>query len=209
VIYIHSNQSGYSSALMLKPSNGAGKEEVLLPERVVSGVNQFPYDWSRDGKWVLFRNDAPTPDLWMFPVGGDGKPAPFVQGPSAETEARFSPDGKFVVYQSDESGLPQVYVQPMPPNGSKWQISKVGGQTPQWRGSEIFFIGPDRKLMAAPVKTDPTFISGKAEPLFETSGGYAAAADGKHFVVAVPATGDSVQLPPLTVITHWQTGLKQ
>jgi Tol biopolymer transport system component len=209
VLYIHSNQSGYSSALMLKPSNGAGKEEVLLPERAVSGVNQFPYDWSRDGKWVLFRNDALTPDVWMLPVGRDGKPAPFVQGSSAETEARFSPDGKFVVYQSDESGLSQVYVQPMPPNGSKWQVSKVGGQTPQWKGSEIFFIGSDRKLMAAPVKTDPTFVSGTAEPLFETSGAYAPASDGKHFAVAVPATGDSVQLPRLTVITHWQTGLKK
>jgi len=100
---------------------------------------------------------------------------PFVHGSSAETEARFSPDGKFVVYQSDESGFPQVYVQPVPPNGSKWQVSKLGGQIPRWKGSEIFFIGPDRKLMAAPVKTDPTFVSGTPQPLFETSGAYAPA----------------------------------
>ena len=208
VLYVHQYQSGYRTTTVVKPSNGAGKEEVLLPERVVNGVNQIPYDWSRDGKWVLFRNDAPTPDLWMFPVGGDGKPVPFVQGPSAETEARFSPDGKFVVYQSDESGLPQVYVQPMPPNGSKWQVSKSGGQTPRWTGSEIFYISPDQKLMAAQVKTAPTFVSGTPEPLFATSGAYAPASDGKHFVVAMPATGDSAQPPPLNVITHWQMGLK-
>jgi len=122
ILYGHQNQSGYLTATVVKPSNGAGKEEVLLPERAVSGVNQFPYDWSRDGKWLLFRNDAPTPDLWMFPVGGDGKPVPFVHGSSAETEARFSPDGKFVVYQSDESGFPQVYVQPVPPNGLNFKV---------------------------------------------------------------------------------------
>lgn len=208
ILYGHQNQSGYLTATVVKPSNGAAKEEVLLPERAVSGVNQFPYDWSRDGKWVLFRNDAPTPNIWMFPVGADGKPVPFVQGSSAETEARFSPDGKFVVYQSDESGLLQVYVQRMPPNGSKWQVSKSGGQTPRWRGSEIFYISPDQKLMAAPVKTEPTFVSGTPEPLFATSGPYAPASDGKHFVVAMPAT-NSAQLPPLTVITHWQTGLTQ
>ena len=150
ILYGHQYQSGYLTAIVVKPSNGAGKEEVVLPERIVNGVNQFPDDWSRDGKWVVFRNDAPTPDLWMFPVGGDGKPVPFVQGSSAETEGRFSPDGKFVVYQSDESGLPQVYVQPMPANGSKWQVSKSGGQTPRWTGSEIFYISPDQKLMAAP-----------------------------------------------------------
>jgi serine/threonine protein kinase/Tol biopolymer transport system component len=209
VLYAHQNQSGYLTTSFVKQSNGAGQEEVLLPERILGGVNQIPDDWSRDGKWVVFRNDAPSPDLWMFPVGGDNKPVPFVRGPSAETDARFSPDGKFVVYQSDESGLFQVYVQPMPPNGSKWQVSKSGGQVPRWKGSEIFYIGPDQKLMAAPVKTDPTFVSGTPEPLFETSGAYAPAADGKHFVVAMPATGDSAQPPPLTVITHWQTGLKK
>jgi Tol biopolymer transport system component len=209
VLYAHQDQSGYLTTTVVKPSNGAGKEEVLLPERAVRGVNQFPYDWSRDGKWLLFRNDAPTPDVWIFRVGGDGKPVPFVQGPSAETEARFSPDGKFVVYQSDESGLPQVYVQPMPPNGSKWQVSKSGGHTPRWAGSEIFYISPDQKLMAAPIKPGPAFVSGTPEPLFGTSGTYAPASDGKHFVVAMPATGDSAQLPPLTVITHWQTGLKK
>jgi len=166
VLYGHQNQSGYLTTTVVRLSNGAGKEEVLLPERVVNGVNQFPYDWSSDGKWVVFRNDAPTPDLWIFPAGGDGKPVPFVRGSSAETEARFSPDGKFVVYQSDESGLSQVYVQPMPPNGSKWQVSRSGGQTPRWKGSEIFYIAPDQKLMAAPVKTDPTFVSGTPEPLF-------------------------------------------
>ena len=209
LLYGRQYLSGYLTRTVVKLSNGAGKEEVLIPERVLNGVNQFPYDWSHDSKWVLFRNDAPTPDLWIFPVGGDGKPVPLVQGPSAESEGRFSPDGKFVVYQSDESGLPQVYVQPIPPNGSKWQVSKVGGQTPQWKGAEIFFIGLDRKLMAAPVKTDPTFFSGTPEPLFETSGAYAPASDGKHFVVAMPATGDSAQLPALTVITHWQTGLRK
>jgi hypothetical protein len=142
-------------------------------------------------------------------VGGDGKPVPFIQGPSAEIDAHFSPDGKFVVYQSDESGLPQVYVQPMPPNGSKWQVSKLGGQTPRWTGSEIFYIGPDQKLMAAPVKTDPTFVSSTPEPLFETGSAYAPAPDGKRFLVSVPVTGESAQLPPLTVITHWETGLKK
>jgi Tol biopolymer transport system component len=209
LLYGRQYLSGYLTTTVVKLSNGAGKEEVLIPERVVNGVNQIPYDWSRDSKWVLFRNDAPTPDLWIFPVGGDGKPVPFVQGSSAETEGRFSPDGRFVVYQSDESGLPQVYVQPMPPNGSKWQVSRSGGQAPRWAGSEIFYISPDQKLMAAPVKTDPTFVSGTPEPLFGTSGAYAPASDGKHFVVAMPATGDSAQVPPLTVITHWQIGLKK
>jgi Tol biopolymer transport system component len=199
IVYGLQSFSGYSSELIVKPSNGSGKEEVLLG----TGLNRSPYDWSRDGKWIAFRNDSPSADLWLLPLEGDRKPVSFLETPAAEINAHFSPDGKFLVYQSDESGRPEVYVQPVPPNGSKWQVSKAGGESPHWKGSEIFFAAPDQKLMAAQVKTAPTFDSGTPQSLFEISGAYDVASDGQHFLIAEPATGDAARLPPVTIITHW------
>jgi serine/threonine protein kinase len=197
-----------NSDLLVKPANGSGKEELLLH----AGVNGTATDWSRDGKLLAYTTDLPSSDLWLLPLEGERKPVSFLRTPFAETDGHFSPDAKFLVYGSDESGQRQIYVQPVPPNGSKWQVSKVGGVNPAWRrdGKEIFYVSPDRKLMAAPVKTEPAFEAGSPQTLFEAgNGAYIPSLDGQRFLVVVPAGGEAAQAPSLTVVTHWQAGLKK
>ena len=106
------------------------------------------------------------------------KPIPFLVTPADETFGQFSPDGKWVAYDSDESGRREVYVQGFAPDrvpaaaGGKWTISSGGGNKPRWRrdGKELFYIALDGKMMAVPVKTTAaTFEPGVPVPLFETN----------------------------------------
>src|SRR5204862_49735 len=82
--------------------------------------------------------------------------------------AQFSPDGRFVAYVSDESGRAEVYVQSFPASGGKWQISTGGGDQPQWRrdGGELFYMAPDKKLMAVPIAPGNEFAPGSPVALF-------------------------------------------
>ncbi|OLC27642.1 MAG: hypothetical protein AUH28_20680 [Acidobacteria bacterium 13_1_40CM_56_16] len=89
-----------------KASSGAGAEELVLK----SSTTKNPWDWSRDGRFILYEALSPQTrsDLWVLPLFADKKPQPFLQTPFAETMGRFSPDGKWIAYVSDESGTPQV-----------------------------------------------------------------------------------------------------
>jgi Tol biopolymer transport system component len=132
-----------------------------------------PISWSPDGRFVLYaRGTTPqTNDLWVLPLFGDRKPFPLVQAPFANMAARFSPDGPWVAYSSDESGRFQVYVVPFPGPGGKWQISTAGGQFPRWAqdGKEIFFLAPDNNLIAATVSSEGSgFEVGAVRLLFQT-----------------------------------------
>ena len=135
-----------------KPVDGAGAEQLLA----TLGTNSYPSDWSSDGKWIVFRQDGDKTgqDLWLLPLSGDRKPVPYLATPAAEYQARFSPDGRWMAYTSNESGQPQVYVQAIPASGPKWQISQAGGSSPYWRhdGKEMFYLSADQKVMAVPVK---------------------------------------------------------
>jgi serine/threonine protein kinase len=208
IVFSLQPRSVSNSDLIIKPANGAGREELLLH----AGVNGVATDWSRDGKLLAYTTDLPSADLWLLPLEGERKPVSFLRTPFAEIDGHFSPDAKFLVYASDESGQRQIYVQPLPPNGSKWQVSKAGGADPGWRrdGKEIFYVAPDQKLMAAPVKTEPAFEAGTPQTLFEAgNGAYIPSPDGQRFLVAVPAGGEAAQAPSLTVVTHWQAELKK
>ena len=91
----------------------------------------------------------------MLPTAGDRKPFPYLEAPFDQTAAQFSPDGRWVAYASNESGRDEIYVRPFPSSAqSVWQISQNGGNQPRWRadGRELFFITPDRKLMAVDIK---------------------------------------------------------
>ncbi|HEY8225534.1 MAG TPA: hypothetical protein VIG25_09670 [Pyrinomonadaceae bacterium] len=146
---------------------------------------------------------------------------PFIQTEFIETQGRFSPDGRWVAYASNESGPYQIYVQSFPLSGGKWQVSTMGGAQPQWRrdGRELFYLAPDRKLMTVEVNgTESTFVAGIPKPLFEAHvntifpgiGGasyYSAAGDGQRFLVNTLA-GDPTP-SPLTVVMNWTAGLKR
>ena len=92
-------------------------------------------------------------DLWALPLAGDRKPFPVLQTPFDETSGQFSPDGRWVAYQSNESKTMQIYVRPFPGSGGQWQVSTEGGSQPRWGpdGKELFYVAPDARLMAVPI----------------------------------------------------------
>ncbi len=140
-----SDRSGLGN-LYEKPTSGAANEEEILK----TDERKWPSDWSRDGQYIAFISASPTTklDLWVLPMLGDRKPIPFLQTSFNEDGPKFSPDGHFIAYISDDSGPYEVYVQPFPATGAKWQISSGGGIQPRWRGDgkELFFMAPNKKL---------------------------------------------------------------
>jgi hypothetical protein len=114
-----------------------------------------------------------------------------------------------MAYQSDESGQYQVYVQTIPVGGGKFQISTSGGILPAWRrdGKELYYLAPDQKLMAVPVKIDgASFEPGQPQALFTATAanGFAVTRGGQRFLMNLPAGGESAAAgPPLTIVTNW------
>ena len=185
-----------------------------------SAEGTFVNDWSPDGRFILYQRNSPQTswDLWLLPLDGERTPTPLVQTSFAEIQGRISPDGKWIAYTSAESGQWQVYVQSFPEAGGKWMVSTEGGAQPRWRGDgrELFYLAPNRKLMAVDVKGDSaTFEAGVPRPLFEMrnvggfpgGGGYDVARDGKRFLVNMPAQEENPR--PITVVLNWTAGLKR
>ena len=126
-------------------------------------------------------------DLSVLSLSGERTLRPFLHTSSNETHARFSPDGRFVAYASDESGRVEVYVTPYPGAGARWQVSTDGGEAPVWsRDGRELFHWKDDKMMTVSVETRPAFRAGVPKVLFELSGvgDYDVAPDGQRFVMA-------------------------
>ena len=193
------NRFAYSSDrsgpfdIYVKDAVGGGAEKPLI-----ENANwKYPESWSQDGRWLLYREIDPKTkgDLWIWPMAGTaGKATPYLTTPADEREPDFSPDGRFVAYVSDESGEAQVYVQPNPPTGAKWRISRTGGMWPRWRadGRELYYMQADSKLAAVEVAAQgSTLRIGKSQELFfvplrlvNASGGeYDVSNDGTRFLI--------------------------
>ena len=208
-----SNKNG-ATDLFQKSSNGAGGDELLFK----SNNLKAPNDWSPDGRIILYNDFDPktNSDLWVLPLGGDPKPTPVMQTTFSETNGRFSPDGRWIAYESNESGPGQIYVQGFPAGG-KTQVSTLGGFQPRWRGDgkELFYIGPDKKLMAVDIKSDADGIqAGAPRALFDLRIGnlpgspyYDVTHDGQRFLVSV--VGEETTPTPMTVVMNWTADLKK
>jgi eukaryotic-like serine/threonine-protein kinase len=204
--------------LYVKSSGGTGSEDLLLESPQPKVAN----DWSRDG-YIIYRISDPKNghDLWIIPPSGDRKPYPFLATPFNESLAQFSADARWVAYQSDESGQSQIYVQPFPGPGGKWQVSNAGGTQPRWNrnGKELFYVANDRKLMSVSLDTSDVKMFKSSSPvelftthLVETSGAtqrpvYAVSPDGQRFLMNVPA--ENVTLSPTTVVLNWNPRTKK
>jgi Tol biopolymer transport system component len=212
-----SNPKGHFD-LFRKQANGVGNEELLFAD----GLEKYPTSWSPDGKFLLYFSDGDPKtkdDLWVLPMtpersGEARKPFSFAQTPFNENWGQFSPDGRWIAYQSDESQRAEIYVAPFPGPGGKRQISTAGGSEPRWRqdGKEIYYLAPDGHLMAAAVSVKGDVLDvGAVSPLFvvaRVGGGYRydVSADGQHFLVRAPTTATAAQ--PLTVVQNWTALLK-
>src|SRR5262249_1485955 len=130
-----------------KPSSGVGDDEALLTD----GFPKYPTSWSPDGQYALYFtvNQRTEPDVFVVPLNGNPRPFPYLRSPFSEGNARFSPDGRWIAYDSNESGRPEVLVVPFTgpdaPPSAKYPISTSGGFLPRWRrdGREIFYLSPD------------------------------------------------------------------
>ncbi len=227
-------EGGISSGLAWSPDSkrvaypGGGPPPNVLVQgvtaagstRLMSSRNtqSFP-DWSTDGRFLLYAEDVndsssrTRTDLQLLSFDGARTITPYLQTPFAETRGRFSPDGKWVAYTSDESGRDDVYVQSFPIGGPKARISSQGGDFARWRqdGKELFYTAPDSTLMAVTVKAVPNSLTfGKPKPLFKIggrAGTYDVAPDGQRILALPPARDNAAS--SMTVVVNWPTLLKK
>ena len=202
--------------LYQKVSSSAGNDEAL----VKSPVAKISFDWSRDGRSIIYGVvDTKTGwDLWTLPFHDPSNPVPFLQTNFDERGAKFSPNGRWVAYESNESGTNEVFVRAFPVTAGKWQISTAGGEQPRWRrdGKELFYISADRKLMSVEVKIDgstfehspPTALFGTRVGGIDTPGNYyAVTSDGQRFLLNSLVA--EAAYTPITVVLNWTADLKR
>jgi Tol biopolymer transport system component len=191
------------------PADGSGAAERLTTSETL----QSPGSWSPDGQVLAFSEQDPTTgfDIWVLGLQGDRKPRPFLQTPTNESNPKFSPDGRWVAYVSDESGRKEIYVRPFPGPGGRWQISTAGGDEPMWarNGRELFYRNGD-KMMATAVETNPVFAASKPKLLFEAhyETGYDVSPDGQRFLM-IKASEQESAATQVNVVLNWSDELRR
>ena len=196
-----------------KAASGAEQERVLLTDQ----HEIFPTSVSSDGRYVLLsrRKQNSKWDLYYADLNGERTPVPYLETEFNEWLGEFSPDGRWVAYQSNESGKYEIYARPFPSGGGKWQISTGGGEGPLWHpdGKEIFYDSGTGKLMAVKVQpAEQTLRTGIPEPLFDLTGREQITVlhispDGTRFAAEVSAVERS--LNPVTLVVNWDRELEQ
>jgi Tol biopolymer transport system component len=185
-----------------RSADGTGDATVLLE----SAENKQIHDWSSDGRYILYssQNTQTDYDLWARPLDGDRDPISIAATAFVEDEAKFSPDVRWVAFQSTETGRSEVYVQPFPGPGPKVSVSIGGGHQPRWRGDggELFYLAPDRSLMAVSIETSGSRLDAAPPRMLftlPTPEPYEPSPDGQGFLAATPVTEAS----PITLILNW------
>ena len=213
-IAIQSNREGPLNVFWQRADGSGGLERLITSE-----YDNFPMSWSPDGRLLAFAEVNPTTgyDIWVLRMN-DRKAEPFLRTPFDESTPQFSPDGRWLAYISDESGRLEIYVQPYPGPGGKWQISTEGGAEPLWNrnGRELFYRSGS-KLMAVDIATQPTFASGKPRMLFEgqyppapgTADNFDVSSDGQRFLMIKPNEAGEAAPTQINVVLNWFEELKQ
>jgi Tol biopolymer transport system component len=206
--------AGRPTNLFRRPVAGQGDERPFLETNQPKAAT----DWSKDGRLVLYRSNDPQTgwDVWALPVDGTRTAIQVARTRFDERDGQFSPDGKWVAYQSNESGRFEIYVQAFPQPAAKWTISRDGGAQVRWRadGKELFYVAFDSRLMSVPVHVvagRETIELGTPTPLFTTQIGgavqgpnrqqYMVSSDGQRFLmntVVEEATS------PIVVLLNWK-----
>ncbi len=198
-----------SSGVWIQPASGSGTQEKLETPMTFGSVTS----WSPNGRYIFFmvQNNATRADVYYIDLQGDKKLTPFIQSPANETSAVLSPNGKWLAYQSDESGRFEVYVTAFPSPGGKWQVSNGGGSSPSWSadGKQIYYTVGD-KLMLVAIQNVESFAFGAPTALPMHVNEFASlgpAAPGERFPALKALSGGQSQ--PQEVILNWTGTLKQ
>jgi eukaryotic-like serine/threonine-protein kinase len=220
-IAFQSNKEGPSNVFW-QPADGSGGLERLTTSEYI----QAPNSWSPDGQLLAFVEVNPSTqrDIWVLPLGDPGTPGqarkaqPFLRTRFDEAVPRFSPDGRWLAYISNESGRYEIYVQPYPGPGGKWQISTEGGTEPVWNrnGRELFYRSGD-KMMAVDIATQPDFAAGTPRMLFEgryepapvPAANYDVSPDGQRFLMLKPSAAAEAAPTQINVVLNWFEELKR
>jgi serine/threonine-protein kinase len=206
-----------------KAADGTGLEELLISNAVCEerpGKRcAGPEEWSPDGR-TLAALDVTTgrAAISVIPLDAQRQPWFFSQTPSVQIEPTFSPDGHWLAYAADESGQYQIYVQPFPGPGGKWQISTDGGREPFWsrNGKELFYRN-GRKMMVLDVTLKPSFTAAQPKVLFEgryvtdvasAERSYDVTPDGQRFVMIMPSEQE-LAATQINVVLNWFEDLKR
>ena len=196
--------------LYRRRSTGVGPDELVFS----SDFDSDATSWSGDGRSVIVNDLGAEQDLWQVSLP-DGKAARLLKTPSTESGGQISPDGKWIAYNSDETGSNEIYVQTLPPSRDRWPISTAGGVSPKWRadGRELFYTDAKRNLMVVDIKTEPSFEAGLPRLLFDATTlrdiplYFDVSADGQRFLVVKPAPDAGIR--PITLVQNWMANLKK
>ena len=222
IVFI-SNKEGPRN-LFWQLADGSGGLERLTTSQFI----QIPGSWSPDGQLLAFSevNGATGYDIWVLRVGDPSaasgqvrKAQVFLQTKFNEAAPQFSPDGHWLAYVSDESGRKEIYVQPYPGPGGKWQISTEGGVEPLWNrnGRELFYRS-GKKMMAVEITTKPSFSAGRPKMLFEgqyqslptiSTPNYDVSPDGQRFLMLKPSEQAQAAPTQINVVLNWFEELKR
>ncbi len=182
---------------------------------------QFADTFSPDGRELVFDERDPHTKFDVRKLSMDERHAstPLLQTTSNEQNADLSPDGRWIAYQSDESGRAEVYVRPYPNvNAGRWPVSTRGGTRPVWSrdGRELFYLDVERRMTMVPVQTESSFGVGSAQMLFDTRS-FSPVGVGRNFDVSPDGTRflmvKDLPLPieakRLIVVQNWFEELKR
>ena len=198
-----------------RPSSGTGQERVVFE----SDEDKSVEDWSSDGKFLAYtvQNPKTRRDVWLLPMAGsDRKPVLFLGTPANEDQPRFSPDSRWLLYVSNETGRNEIYAQAWPPNGKKWQISNSFSGDPRWSadGKTVFYATRTGTRAYDLMAVDISGAGQELQPsspkkLFpyraaQSKNTFIAAKDGQHFLVITPEEAQDPTLTPFVVILNWQ-----
>jgi eukaryotic-like serine/threonine-protein kinase len=213
IVYI-SNKDGPRNLYWQLADGSGGLERLTTSDHV-----DIPSSWSPNGRMLAY-SEVGAPDgydIWVLRLS-DRKAQPFLRTKFNEAAAQFSPDGNWVAYASDESGRNEIYVQPYPGPGRKWQISTVGGREPLWNrnGRELFYRNGN-KMMAVEITLKPSFSPGTPKVLFEgqyqslpgiSTPNYDVSSDGQRFLM-LKADQQDTSARQINVVLNWFEELKQ
>ena len=203
-----SDRDGRVGFYRTSTTGATGEQRVFLAP---STGGFFPTDWSHEGRTLAFHS-YPRGDISLLPLSGDGMPTPIVESPFTDWVAALSPDGRWVAYVSDETGIQEVYVKPMTSAG-KYRVSVNGGVHARWGrdSGELFFLGPRNELMSVVVKAGAAFVASPPVRFYEGCRVstratfeylYDVAPDGRSLWICPGADGASA-----IVTVNWTAGL--